>query len=140
MRYERDGDMAADGKYSEEFTKDMIRRREATEGDPLRRREAVRLGSMLRLFLRDAGLTTGWNSNRVYMAWDSVSGVAAYTIGKNFVGGVLYCALSSSVVRSQLYFQRDLLLKNLNRALRADTMFYGLPADGSDPVKSVVLK
>lgn len=118
----------------------MVRRREATEGDPLRRREAVNLGSMLRFFLNDAGLMPGWNSNRVYMAWDRISGAAGYTLGKSFIGGVLYCSLSSSVVRSQLYFQRDVLLNELNRALKADAMFFGLPSDGSAPVKSLVLK
>lgn len=126
--------------FSDEFTKEMIRRREATEGDPLRRREAVSLGSMLRLYLRDSGLMPGWNCNRVYMAWNSVSGVSAYTLSTNFVRGVLYCGLSSSMVRNQLYFQKDILLAELNRALRADTMFFGLPADGSDPVKALVLK
>ncbi len=132
--------MTGNGKYSDEFTKDMIRRREATEGDPLRRREAVNLGSMLRFFLSDSGLMQGWNNNRVYMAWDKVSCVGGYTLGKNLVNGVLYCSLSSSVVRNQLYFQKDFLLAELNRALRTDDLFFGLPADGSDPVKALVLK
>lgn len=126
--------------YSDEFTKEMIRRREATEGDPLRRREAVNLGSMLRFYLRDAGLMAGWNCNRVSMAWNRVSGLSAYTLRADFVRGVLYCSLSSSMVRNQIYFQKDILLSELNRALRDDGMFFGLPADGSDPVKALVLK
>ncbi len=126
--------------YSDEFTKEMIRRREATEGDPLRRREAVNIGSMLRVYLKDSGLMLGWNSNRVYMAWDKVSGVASRTLSRNLVKGVLYCGLSSSMVRNQLYFQKDVLLEALNRELRADPMFFGMPADGSDPVKALVFR
>lgn len=133
--------MSMAGKvYSDEFTKEMIRRRDATEGDPLRRRDAVKLGAMLRFYLTDAGLMPGWNCNRVSMAWNRVSGVSSYTLRTDFVRGVLYCALSSSVVRNQIYFQKDILLAELNRALRADGMFFGLPADGSDPVKALVLK
>ena len=128
------------GRFGQDFTKEMIRRREATEGDPLRRREAVRVGAMLRVYLQDSGLMPGWNSNRVYMAWDKVSGVAAWTLNRNFVKGVLYCGMSSSMVRNHLYFQKDVLLEALNRELRADTMFFGMPADGSDPVKALVLK
>ena len=45
--------MMNDGRFGEDFTKEMIRRREATEGDPLRRREAVRVGAMLRVYLPD---------------------------------------------------------------------------------------
>ena len=132
--------MMNDGRFGEDFTKEMIRRREATEGDPLRRREAVRVGAMLRVYLQDSGLMPGWNSNRVYMAWDKVSGVASLTLNRNFVKGVLYCGMSSSMVRNHLYFQKDVLLEAMNRELRADTMFFGMPADGSDPVKVLVLK
>lgn len=130
----------ADRRYPDDFTREMIRRREATEGDPLRRREAVSIGAMLRLFLSDSRLMPGWNANRVYMAWDRVSGVAGYTLNRNFAGGVLYCSLSSSMVRNQLYFQKDIMLRELNRALKSDELFFGRPADGSDPVRAIVLK
>lgn len=126
--------------YSDDFTKEMIRAREATEGDPLRRREAMGVGAMLKFYLLDTGLMKGWNANRVYMAWDKVSGVAGYTLNRNFVNGVLYCALSSSMVRSQVYFQKDVILADLNRTLRADSYFFALPKNGADPVKSIVLK
>lgn len=130
----------ADRRYPDDFTREMIRRREATEGDPLRRREAVSIGAMLRLFLSDSRLMPGWNANRVYMAWDRVSGVAGYTLNRSFAGGVLYCSLSSSMVRNQLYFQKDIMLSELNRALKSDELFFGRPADGSDPVRAIVLK
>lgn len=126
--------------YSDDFTKEMIRAREATEGDPLRRREAVDVGAMLKFYLLDTGLMAGWNANRVYMAWDKVSGVAHYTLTRNFVNGVLYCTLSSSMVRNQLYFQKDVILAALNKELRKDPRFFALPKNGSDPVKSLVLK
>lgn len=130
----------AGNRFPDDFTREMIRRREATEGDPLRRREAVPVGSMLRFYLTDTGLMPGWNANRVYMAWDRVSGASAYTLNRHFSKGVLYCGISSSVARSQLYFQKDVILAGLNRELRSDGMFFGLPRDGSDPVREIVLK
>ena len=144
--------MMNDGRFGEDFTKEMIRRREATEGDPLRRREAVRIGAMLRVYLQDSGLMPGWNSNRVYMAWDKVSGVAAWTLNRNFVKGVLYCGMSSSMVRNHLYFQKDVLLEALDPVRVGDFwidsrlvespagVVYCAHADGSDPVKALVLK
>lgn len=125
--------------YSDDFTKEMVRFRESTVGDPLRRRDAVRLGSMLGLFLQENGLTGEWRRHRIYSAWDRASGAAACTLTRNFSKGVLYCGLSSSMVRNQLYFQKDLILKEINRLLREDEMF-GMPKDGSDPVKALVLK
>ena len=47
--------------YGENFTREMLRKREETMGDPLRRREAVPLDSMLAYFLRDSGLMGQWN-------------------------------------------------------------------------------
>lgn len=133
-------DMLYGGFYSaDDFSREMIRRREETMGDPLRRRQAVRIDSMLEYYLRDSGLMYQWNCNRIYMAWDKCSGVAKYTLSKSFSSGVLYCGISSSVVRNNLYFQRDIIRKEINLALAADSKFWMKPEDG-EFVKSIVLK
>ncbi len=123
----------------DEFTQNMLRLRDKTMGDNLRKRNAVQVGAMLKLYLHDSGLMPQWNAHRIALAWNQASGAAAYTLSTNFVSGVLYCSLSSSVLRNQLYFQRNYILEALNRILLSDEMFTP-PSDGSLPVKSIVLK
>ena len=102
----------------------------------IERKEAVGMDRLIEEFIREMKLSAGMNRQRVFAAWDKVSGVAAYTIDKRMDRGVLYCRLSSSVVRSQLYMQRDILLRELNAELEKDNLY-----DNSKGfVKSIVLK
>ena len=125
--------------YGENFTREMLRKREETMGDPLRRREAVPLDSMLAYFLRDSGLMGQWNENRIFKAWNHCSKAEKYTLSKSYVAGTLYVSLSSSVVRNQLYFQLDIIKKAMNLALAADRQFWMKPVDGVF-VKNIVLR
>ena len=52
---------------------------------------------------------------------------------------MLTCYISSSLVRNQLYFQRDVLLKKVNEFLASDALF-AASEDGSQAVKTLVLK
>ena len=103
----------------------------------LARKEAVGMDELIRWFVRDMKLSSGLNRQRVFAAWDSVTGAAPYTLSKSFFKGVLYCTLSSSVVRNQLSFQRKEIAEAINAALSRDELFTG-PAEGY--VKSVILK
>ena len=103
----------------------------------LARKEAVGMEELVRWFVRDMRLSSGLNRQRVFAAWDSVTGAAPYTLSKSFFKGVLYCTLSSSVVRNQLSFQRKEIADAINRALAEDELFSG-PAQGY--VKSIILK
>ena len=125
--------------YGEDFTREMLRKREQTMGDPLRRREAVQIDSMLEFYLRDSGLMGQWNENRIFQVWDHCSKAAKYTLSKSYVTGTLYVSLSSSVVRNQLYFQLDIIKKEMNQALAADRQFWMKPVDGVF-VKNIVLR
>ena len=49
------------------------------------------------------------------------------------------CAISSSLVRNQLYFQRDVLVEKLNEFLAADSLFDAGGNDGA-AVKVLILK
>ena len=71
--------------YGEDFTREMLRKREQTMGDPLRRREAVQIDSMLEFYLRDSGLMGQWNENRIFQVWDHCSKAAKYTLSKSYV-------------------------------------------------------
>ena len=52
---------------------------------------------------------------------------------------MLYCTISSSVVRNQLYFQRDVLLQQINEYLDKDKMLVWDRKDGP-MVRNLILK
>ena len=71
---------------------------------------------------------------RIGLLEDAVDGGLRF-----FRGGKLYITLGSSVIRSQLYFQRDVLVEKMNAFLAKDDLF-----TGEDPtvgyVKELILK
>ena len=105
----------------------------------MHRRDAVGMEELVRMYIRDMKLEAGLNRQRIFTAWNDVSGAARYTTGLYFKNGCLYCTLSSSVVRNQLYFQRDAILKGINEYLAADTLFVNDGKEGA-VVKNIVLR
>lgn len=91
----------------------------------LRRQEAVGMDELVNQFIRDMKLASGLEKQRVAEVWNEISGAGRYTLDVRFEKGVLTCMISSSVVRNQLYFQRDVLLGRLNEALSEDSLFNG---------------
>lgn len=89
----------------------------------LRRKEAVGMQELVREFIKEMKLSSGVNARRVTEAWNTVSGASRYTLDVHFDKGILYCTMSSSVVRNQLYFQRDALVSSLNEHLQNDALF-----------------
>lgn len=89
-------------------------------------------------FIRDMKLSAGLGKQRACDAWTKVSGAGRYTLDVNFDKGVMVCVISSSVVRNQLYFQREKLLKSLNEHLASDELLAG-SAEG-DIVKALILR
>ena len=65
--------------------------------------------------------------------------ISQYIRSQLFKNGVLYCSLSSSMVRNRLYFMKDDLVKLINDRLLEDELFTPNP-DGKDYVKDIVLK
>lgn len=106
----------------------------------MRRQEAVGMNELVRQFIRQMKLSAGLNRQRVTEAWETVSGAARYTLGVNFAEGTLYCTLSSSIVRNQLYFQRDQLKAKMNGILRQDELFIWDWETKGDCIKTLVLK
>jgi len=74
-------------------------------------------------FIKSAKLASGLNTQRVFAAWDACSGAADFTLKRYFRSGVLYITLNSSVVRNQLYFQKDTLVEKMNAWLSGDRLF-----------------
>lgn len=92
------------------------------QGNRIGRKEAQGMTELVAQYIREMKLSAGFNSQRVYEAWDVVSGASRYTVGRYFKDGMLYCTISSSVVRNQLYFQRDVLLNKMNEHLDKDEL------------------
>ena len=89
----------------------------------MRRQDAVGMDELVKEFIREMRLSAGLNRQRIEEAWAKVSGAGMYTLDIRYDKGVLYCTINSSMVRNQLYFQRDVLVQKMNEYLEKDTMF-----------------
>lgn len=89
-------------------------------------------------FIRDMKLSAGLVKQKAGEAWAKVSGAGRYTLDVNFEKGVMVCVISSSVVRNQLYFQRDRLLRSLNEYLASDELLG--TSSGENVVKTLILR
>lgn len=102
----------------------------------IRKTQPEALENVMKLFIASNGLTTGVNCQLVFEAWDKVSGAADFTLRKFYRDGILTVTVSSSVVRSQLYFQKDVLVRMINDELSANPLFN--PKKGL--VRNIILK
>ncbi|MBQ3175949.1 MAG: DUF721 domain-containing protein [Bacteroidales bacterium] len=96
----------------------------------MKRTNANILSDLLKEFIRDEGLEEGLLRLRIANAWDKIVGkkYAYYTSSRNFANGILYCTISSSIVRNQLYFQLDNITLQLNKEL------------GDNIIKKIILR
>lgn len=90
-------------------------------------------------FLREMKLVSGLNTQRIFQAWDEVSGAAMYTSDKYFKDGVLSVRMLSSVARSSLSFQLDHIRTAMNEWLSSDDMFVK-DAPETRYVEKIILK
>ena len=103
------------------------------------RKTALPLSELIHEYLRASKLASGLNTQRIFAAWDAASGAGRYTIRRFFRDGKLYITVDSSVVRSQLSFQRDVLVAKVNALLAQDDMFTSDEGE-TDIVKELILK
>lgn len=109
------------------------------ENTRLSRRDACSMDELITLYIKEMKLASGLNRQRIFTAWDEVSGASAYTVNRYLKDNILYCSISSSVIRSRLYFQRDIILQKMNEFLRNDSLF--VKDEGkNDFVKDIVLR
>lgn len=85
----------------------------------MKRGNTMRLGDIIGLYKKSEGLERGFETLSVFKAWDEVVGVEAATVttSKFFKDGILYVTLSSSVFRSDLYFQLPAIKSRINQIL-----------------------
>lgn len=111
----------------------------AAGGNRIGRKDAQGMEELIAQYIREMKLTSGFNRQRIFEAWDAVSGASRYTIDRFFRDGMLYCTISSSVVRNQLYFQRDVLVQKMNEYLDGDSMLVR-DAKEQPVIKNLILK
>lgn len=109
------------------------------KGNKISRQEAVGLQDLVKQFLKEAHMSEGMNRQRIAEVWNEISGAGRYTLDTYYDKCVLYCTLNSSMVRNQLYFQRDVLVRSMNDALKKDELFIWDWQKGNC-IKSLVLK
>ncbi len=86
----------------------------------MKKRDAEQVGSVIRRILRQEGLETPLNQQRLLDAWPQVLGpAAAYTTDLYIHNQVLYVRLSSAVLRQELMMGREVLIRTLNRRVGA---------------------
>ena len=78
------------------------------------RKEAIPLLEAFKQMFEESGARYSHNTQRIFMAWNEVSGAGQYTIKRFFRDGKLYITLSSSVICSQLAMQKDVLKTKIN--------------------------
>lgn len=87
------------------------------------RKTAEGMDSVMLRYVKAMGISASHNSHRIFLAWDEASGAAANTIRRFFKDGALTITLNSSVVRSVLLLQSDLLVAKINSILDEDELF-----------------
>ena len=105
----------------------------------IHRKEAVGMDKVVEDFIKSMKITAGLNTQRVFEAWDDCSGAAEFTLKRFYRDGKLYITLKSSVVRSQLFLQKDLLVEKMNAFLAQDALFVK-DYDKVGYIKQLVLK
>ena len=104
----------------------------------MERKEPSSMEELMPQLLKVMRLSSGMNDNIIMSAWDKVTGAAPYTLSKYVKNGVLYCTISSSVVRNQLFFNRDAIIEEINRVVTSDPLYSNTGC--AAPVKSLVLR
>ena len=94
-----------------------------TDNVRLHRKEALRMDQIVEQYIKQMKLAVGLNTQRVFAAWDACSGAAQWKLRRYFRDGKLTITLSSSVMRSQLLLQKDLLVAKMNAFLAQDELF-----------------
>lgn len=85
----------------------------------MKRENYIKIDELLDRFIKEFGLENGLQRTRVFNAWDQVVGLkfSKLTINKFYKDNKLYCSISSSVARDQLFVRRLQIKKQINEIL-----------------------
>lgn len=85
----------------------------------MKRENTQLIKTILQEFIKEEHLEDGLQRVRIFKVWDLVVGEAGAraTSNKFFRDGTLYCTITSSIVRTQLYYRKDDIAAQMNRML-----------------------
>ena len=88
--------------------------------------EESSIGDVLKQFISQNKLEAGMDVVNVRDAWKNLmgNGVNSYTTEIQLKGSTLYVALSSAVLREELTYGKDKIIKMINEELRKDLVTY----------------
>jgi len=89
----------------------------------IHRKQALSMEEVVSQYIKSMKIAAGLNTQRVFEAWDACSGAGPFTLKRFYRDGKLYITLNSSVIRNQLYFQKDALVEKMNAFLSGDSLF-----------------
>lgn len=84
-----------------------------------RKNEEMKLSDLLKSFVDENKLEKGLNQVKIRDVWNSQMGPAIekYTTGMKLKSGVLYVQLSSSVLREELSYGKEKIIRILNEEM-----------------------
>lgn len=87
----------------------------------MKRENTQLIKTVLQEFIKEEHLEEGLRRVRIFSTWDLVVGAAGAraTINKFYRDGVLYCTISSSIIRTQLLYRKDDIIARMNSSLNA---------------------
>lgn len=77
------------------------------------------IAELLMNFIEDEGLKDGLLRVKIFKTWEIVVGdkFAIATINKFYSNQILYCTINSSLLRNQLFMQKNKIIDNMNSML-----------------------
>jgi len=92
----------------------------------MKREQTKSLGEAISAYVQEGHLEEGLLQARLFAAWDAMRVgqvvLGDYTARRSFRDGVLTCKLKSSVVRTHLQFQLDVIRTELNARLGGEVV------------------
>lgn len=89
----------------------------------LQKKSARQVGDIIKDCLRIYGLAPKINRRLIDEAWIFASGASDYTKSTFYRNGIFYVTVTSSVIRSQLSFQKDVFKEKMNCYLSDNNLF-----------------
>jgi predicted nucleic acid-binding Zn ribbon protein len=85
----------------------------------MRRNKAESIGKLVQKFLREEGLESPLNEQRLMMAWPDIvgNGIARYTGEMYIRNQVLYINIKSPALKADLMMAREQLTRRLNESV-----------------------
>ncbi len=87
----------------------------------MKKNNAEHIGKLIREYLRQEGIESPLNEQRLLDAWPRILGpsIASYTSNLYIRNQILYVHLTSAALRQELMMGRELLVRNLNKEVGA---------------------